>query len=119
MSSEEISKKVLKNHMGEEKLLWVDKYAGGEYTSCSLSIVWMDGVDYVVEETDEDAYPTLVVVESYGTNDARNDYINRLTESDPEWKDSWIDQLIMESQMSWYEAPHQTLKEFYEKWDES
>lgn len=106
MNSERF-KKMLKNHMGETTLVW-----GEEDINSSA---WDSGELGIVELHGE---PVLAYIEGTGTSGASNQYVYPLQEGDKELEHPWIQQLLMEGQYRWYEAPHKNCDTFNKEWAE-
>lgn len=102
----EMFNKMLKNHMGESVLIWCEED--------TQSSAWDSGEVGVVEQYGE---PVLAYIEGTGTSGASNQYIHPLQEGDKELEHPWIQQLLMEGQYRWYEAPHKNAQTFYEEWE--
>ena len=102
----ELFNKMLKNHMGESTLIWAEEDVNSSaYDSGEVGV------------TEQYGEPVLAYIKSTGTSGARNDYVYPLREGDEELKNPWVEQLLMEGQYRWYEAPHKNAQTFYEEWE--
>ena len=103
----EMFNKMLKNHEGEDVLLWAEEDTNSSRYDCETV--------GVVEENGE---LVLAHIRTSGTSGARCDYVNPLMEGDEELNHPWVQQLLMESSYKWYEAPHKNLETFHKEWED-
>lgn len=102
----EIYKKMLRNHEGEEVLLWAEEDTETSRYDCETIGIVEDNGELV-----------LAHVRTSGTAGAKCEYITPLIEGDEELHHPWVQLLLIEGRYRWYQAPHKNAGTLYEEWE--